>query len=154
MLVLGIPLLLLLYPLAIPAMWDGRRDLRVRFVVIDAATHKPVPGASIHVENGPRTYCGDIAQVGFDLETDRAGNAERLVRGCATYGRHWTVGRVSVARSWNSYTPDWTVFATAPGYRASRPLQLLDRRGEVQRGEGTSELEIVVELSRHEPVAG
>lgn len=147
----GLLSLFLLYPLAMPALWDGQRDLRITFRVVDARAHRPIPGAVVHVERGFQTYCADEGDSSLDLPADRSGAAERLVRRCAVYGREWSIAGWSVWRTWNSYTPDWTASATAPGYGASRPVNLLDRRRDVRRGEPMSELEVPIELSAVRP---
>src|SRR5688572_26526870 len=93
--------LVLLFPIANPGMWDGQTDLRVRFVVRDAVTGVPVPGAVIHIENGPRTFCRESEDRNFDLKTDQAGIAQRLAQHCATYGRLWSIEGVTIGKTWN-----------------------------------------------------
>jgi hypothetical protein len=146
-LVLGLILFcvgLLLLPVVPRVDWVGRTDLEIEFVVSDAETGEPIPGATIQVHSEGGLYAERQRQ-DFVLATDQAGSVKRLCQSCLCCGRSgWMVDTYSVA------VPEWSYRASAPGYAASEPADLAVRENveQLQRGSSAARLTVEIHLAK------
>jgi hypothetical protein len=133
--------------------WSGYVDLTVEFVVTDARTGKPVPGAELFIFNeGGRNADGlRMEEAGskgeqFTLRTDERGIAQRVSEQNRAYGRS---NRVMPFRNTFGFcTPTWHILsARAPGYAPTEPVVLPDVPGASRSGRiGANQARLVVPL--------
>jgi hypothetical protein len=100
--------------------WTGRTDVEAEFVVTDAATGMPVPGATIQIQKSPREY--DEKKGDFTLVTDAAGRAKRFFKECTCTGTEGPLidrYKLRIPLMWTDtyrVTVPWNWQVKAPGY--------------------------------------
>jgi hypothetical protein len=126
---------LLLLPALQTCHWVGHTDLEVEFVVRDAATGQPVPGATLQVHSEGGLWAKRERQ-DFTLVADPAGSVKRLCKDCLCVHLPW-----------------WVYQAKAPGYRPSALLELdvSENVRQVQRGRPSARLVLPIPLERSRP---
>ena len=105
--------LLLLY-LALSSVqtiaWVGSKDLEVEFVIADAGTGRPVPGAAVQFYNPhPSSLCGEeYREAEFRRSADEGGRVRLLCRQCMCSGhKNWYEDTFSI------HLPEWYFVVTA-----------------------------------------
>jgi hypothetical protein len=128
--------------------WVGRTDLDVEFVVTEAGSSAPVPGARVEVHSDGGFYEEKDPQE-FVLITDADGVARKECRGNMCGGRSSGLGftdTYAVSR------PSWRFRVTAPGYEPCEWAALGEgpyRQQAKETGPGHARLEVAVSLQRN-----
>jgi hypothetical protein len=127
--------------------WVGGTDLEIEFVVTDAATGKPVEGATItvHSEGG---FYDEREEKDFTLRTDRHGIARRVCHNSMCFG---TQSALRFTDTYVVHLPWWYVWTSAPGYEKSSLLYLdTSEHGQrVQRvGAGAARVGVSISLRK------
>jgi hypothetical protein len=119
--VVGIVLLLgaVLLPSIQTVRWVGSTDLTVEFVVTDAETGEPIPGAEISIQPEVGVDRSGIPKEGLKLSTQETGTARYLCRDTMCSG---TNGPFWFTRSFGVRVPDWIVIVEATHYAEIEPL--------------------------------
>ncbi len=138
---------LLCWPAIQTVRWVGTTDLEVEFLVLDATTGAPIPGAVIDVHSDGGFYEERDPQ-DFALVTGSGGRARRLCRDtmcCGTSG--WNIDTFAV------YLPEWYYRVAAPGYRPTEEtaLQVPENARKVRRGKPAARLVVEVPLDKDRP---
>jgi len=133
--------------------WTGHVDLTIEFVVTDARTGKPVPGAELWIfDEGGRNAAGlrmeetGIKGEQFTLRTDEHGIASRVSEQNRASGRS---NRLMPFRDTFGFNvPTWHILsARAPGYAPSEPVVLPDVPGASRSGRiGANQARLVVPI--------
>jgi hypothetical protein len=128
--------------------WVGRATLEVEFVVTDAGTGEPIPGAVVEIAAhggiGSREEKGEFA-----LSTDASGAARRSCH-VMSFG---TRSKLGFTDTFAVHLPDWDVRIMAAGFEPT-PRDFWDAealRLQVRRvGPGRAKLVVPMSLSRRE----
>ena len=123
----------------------GYTDATVRFVVTDATTGVPLPGALIHINTNDPDTVPNPESPQFTLTTDPTGRAEY----------HFDHLKFSSASGWfeNSYSlalPHWQIRETCTRYHAQEDVRLVTPETSRQFEPGVRDrvISIPVELQR------
>jgi hypothetical protein len=111
----------------------GGADLSVEFVVTDANSGQPIPGARVNISCDGGFYNGvdEDRKGAFDIRTDAAGIARRLLRNNRCIG---TQSLLKFTDTYHVYTSAWNLRAFAEGYRTSEWIHLWkDYDGKAER---------------------
>jgi hypothetical protein len=109
----------------------GQTEVEVEFLVTDAETGEPIPGAPVDVR-GPEVEPDGSQEGEVRLVTDEAGMARRRCR-CAWYGeRGW------LRSSFTIVLPGWVFRASAPGYEPGPEMRFTEEQGRQSRRQGSS----------------
>jgi hypothetical protein len=123
-------------------------ELTVEFVVTDARTGEPVPGAEVSVFNEYLRRAENGAQgEEFTLRTDESGRAHRVSPECRASGRS---NRLMPFRNTYGFSaPKWHILSTgAPGYAPTEPVFLSDVPGVTRSGRsGEMQARMVVPIA-------
>jgi hypothetical protein len=117
----GIPLVIglgacLLFNATRVMVWDGSKDVEMRFIVVDGEADVPVPGAKVAV------YDEELKQT-QETHTDESGQAKVNLQ-CLASGRSGLfVNSASV------YFGNWQLRVTKEGYKEVGPVELADFTG-------------------------
>jgi hypothetical protein len=124
--------------------WVGFTDVEITFVVIDADTGQPIPGATVqvHSEGG---FCEDQEVKDFRLTTDPEGVAARRCRECMSFGRANPL--LPYRNTFGVHLPLWEFGVSAPGYASSGKAWVGDY-GPARRRKADAALAINVPLHR------
>jgi hypothetical protein len=122
----------------------GQTEVEVEFLVTDADTEQPIPGATVEVR-GPGVEEGEQSQGGeVRLVTDEAGVARRRCR-CTWYGeRGW------LRSTFTLLLPGWQFRASAPGYDPSQEMHFTEDQGHRSRRQNGSRA-FAVPIHLHKP---
>jgi hypothetical protein len=121
----------------------GHTEVEVEFLVSDAETGEPVPGATVEV-SGPGLEAGEGSQEGeVRLVTDEGGMARRRCR-CTWYAeRGW------LKSSFVIILPGWLFRASAPGYEPTKEKQFTEEQGrQTRRQDGGRAFTVPVALHK------
>jgi hypothetical protein len=142
---------LMLFPATTISTWVGHTDLQGVFVVVDAATMRPIDRATIDFrasEEG-EGFCleemGEGREKAFTLTTDSAGRASRKWTSCMCFGSDSAQGS-----TFTLHLPSLWYRVSAPGYTTSEWSYLDDRshHQQARRESGLAVLEVKVFLHR------
>ncbi len=130
--------------------WVGSTDLEVEFLVFDATTRIPIPGATITIQSlGGSGEERDPKE--FELKTDDDGRVKRLCKKCMCFGTSgWNIDTFSVR------VPSWLYYASAAGYSSSDRtwLETWEADHRVQRLRPSSKLVVEIYLQRRGAESG
>jgi hypothetical protein len=141
------PLLVLWFDRSQTIAWVGFNDLEVVFVVTDARTGAPVPGARVEVHSEGGLYEERDPQ-DFVLTADGAGEARKVCRNSMCFGTQSWLRRTD---TYAVHLPDWYFRVSAPGYQAAESVYLDTigfRRLARRAGPGKAQLVVRVPLER------
>jgi hypothetical protein len=127
--------------------WVGFTDLEINFLVTDAGTGSPIPGARIAVHS---EYSYGDEEQDFSLMTGADGVAQRRCR-CMCGGKESGLG---FTKTFGVGIEHWLFQASAPGYEPTELLDLgdLGYGPRVQRvGPGRTKLVVPVYLRKDQP---
>jgi hypothetical protein len=124
--------------------WVGSTDLAVEFVVTDAATGEPIPGAAveIHSEGG---FYEERERRDFRVVASDDGRAAYLCRNSMCFG---TSGLFT--DTYAVHVPWWRFRVSAPGYETTTPTTTPTNLDESQRNakeDGPRRAKLVVPVS-------
>jgi hypothetical protein len=117
-------------------VWDGPKDVDLQFVVVDAKTKGPVPGAHVRVVD---TWVGKLS---YEAHTGADGLV-RMTVVCMASGRQGLFMDTAAV-----HLANWQVRVGKEGYREAGPLELADFTG---RGRAFNDLPpppITIELRK------
>jgi hypothetical protein len=142
---IAVVLLLLIWPAFFQTVrWVGSTDLEVEFVVVNATTGVPVPGATIDVHSEGGIYEERQPQ-DFALVTGPDGRAMRLCQGCQCFGTSgWNIDTYVVHLPW------WHYRVSARGYCPTEltELDVPANVRKVRRGKPAAKLLVEVPLRK------
>jgi hypothetical protein len=104
--------LMLLFEAGLVFRWQGSIDLRITFVVTDADTGAPIPGAAVHVVSADDSGYRNI--VPFTFTGDAQGAARHWYRGIRCGGSSYPA--MPWRDTWGATTPSWCYYAVASNY--------------------------------------
>jgi hypothetical protein len=128
--------------------WVGRTDLEVEFVVTEAGSDRPVPGARIEVRSEGGFY-EEREKQEFVLHADGGGAVSKVYRSSMCFGKRSGLGftdTFAVHRPW------WLVRVSAEGYQRSEWLEVnsSEYARQVRRiGPGKAKVTIPVALRKN-----
>jgi hypothetical protein len=132
---LGIGLILLLvwgYDRVQRVLWVGHTDLLVEFVVVEAGSEQPIPGARIDVHS--QGGYDEREEQKFHLLTDASGTVRKECRGCLCSGARSGLGFTD---TYSVRLPWWHFQVSADGFEPTEWMELpvpeISRR--VRRGQ-------------------
>lgn len=113
------------------SLWVGSTDLMVEFVVTDATSSGPVPGARVEVQSQGGFYAEDFEQE-FALTADAGGLASKECLRCECYGSD---SGLRFTDTFAVYLPYWRYRVVAEGYESTEwaNLYALEHARQVQR---------------------
>lgn len=125
--------------------WVGRTDLEICFVVTDAASGQPIPGATVQVRVDPGGFCDDCKVGSFTIEADRNGDARQVCTNCMCFG-----SRGCFENSYVVHLPCWWVSGKATGYQMSEPdyIDVPENIRQTRRGKPFATVVIPVRLHK------
>jgi hypothetical protein len=127
-------IVLVLFVLCLPFLqtikWVGGTDLEIEFVVADAETAQPIPGATIHIRAEEGGFCKERDKQEFTLKTDAEGRVRRLCEDCMCFG---TSGPFT--DTFAVHLPYWQFQVSAAGYTDSDWIDIDTFRGLARRGQ-------------------
>jgi hypothetical protein len=141
-----VPLLVWGYDRVQMIHWVGGTDLEVVFVVTDADSGSPIPGAEIKVWSEGGFYEGpDKGE--FALLAGARGEARKVCRDSMCFGTRSGLGFTD---TYVVHLPFWHFRVVAPGHEPSEwvDLDVLEYRRQVQRA-GPRRARVVVPVSLH-----
>jgi hypothetical protein len=127
--------------------WVGSKDLEVEFVVSDAGTGQPIPGALVRFYNPhPSGLCGgEYREAQFSRVADGDGRITLFCRECMCSGQqNWHRDTFAI------HVPAWYILVSATGYEASELAELdgLRRQSQLQRGVEIARVVFEIKLRR------
>ena len=129
--------------------WVGKTDLEIEFVVTDAETCEPIPGALIDVHSIIGYGHTEHPDENFGLVTDDDGSAHKVCLRSKSTGKSSGLGFSS---TFAAYMPAWLLQVVADGYEPSQMVQLDEFGGESHlkaERTGPGKLKVLVPVSLH-----
>lgn len=124
--------------------WVGHTDLEIEFIIFDAVSGEPIPGAVIQIKS-EGGFCAEREKMEFSLTADANGSAKRLLKDCMSFG---TSG--AYIDTYCVHLPWWIYRVEAVGYTSSgwTALDTPENARKVQRGNPAAQVAIRTELRR------
>lgn len=130
-------------------MWVGHTDLDVVFLISDAETGKPIPGAQIEIKQERGGFYENTDAMEFSLITSDTGFASRECRFSMCFG---SSSLLTINNTFVVHLPLWTFRVRAENYRASDWIWL-DKseyiRQAKRNGDGKSKLVVPISLTKN-----
>ncbi len=130
--------------------WVGLTDLEIEFVLTEAGSRTPIPGARVEVWSEGGFHAEDYPQE-FVLAADSAGIARTECRHSMCCGTRSGLGLTDTLAV---HLPWWRFRASAPSFEPSAwvPLDVVESQRRVHRtGPGKAKLVVPVALPRRPP---
>jgi hypothetical protein len=127
--------------------WVGRTDVDISFIVTNAETGQPIPGASIQVLQGDSSFCKTDQNPPFVLTADENGRATVRAMRCMCFGTSgWNGWRYR--NTFGTHMPEWEFQIVKPGYVKTEAFWLSSFLGSVKRGKEVWNMDVPVQLTR------
>jgi hypothetical protein len=130
--------------------WVGATDLDVEFVITDADSGAPLPGARVEIHSEGGLLAHEESKGDFVLIVDEDGVAQKARPRCMCHGDRSGLG---FTNSFAIHTPWWRFRAVAAGYETPEWawLDSIDHSRQLQRlGPGRTKLVVPISLTKRE----